>query len=107
MMTKPPEKKSHWTVEKKINKAKLKQLASSLEQELTEVSRKSTDMQSFANYEPLLNAIHRAKYMEICEAEVIPGMRYWRFETDMQLFLSSMPSLSEFEFALECWQREE
>lgn len=103
-MTTPADKPSQWIVGNEINKSKLKDLAVALERELTEVSKKSKDMQNFACYEPLLNAINRAKKMEISEAETIPGMRYWRFETDMQLFLSSMPSLSAFEFALECWR---
>lgn len=103
----PSEKIPEWIVDEKINKAKLKQLAINLELELGVVSAKSTDMKNFSKYEPLLNVIDRAKKMEINVAEAIPGMRYWRFETDMQLFISLMPTLSEFEFALECWRGKE
>lgn len=103
-MSASSENQSRWTVDEVLNKVRLKELAVALERELSDVSTKSTDMQNFAKYEPLRSAICRAKRMEINVAEVIPGMRFWRFETDMQSFLSFMPSLSKFEFALECWR---
>lgn len=102
-----PDSQHHWVNDEKVDKEKLKQLAIALEEELETVALKSKDMTEFAKYEPLLNAIKRAKAMEIEVAEELPGMRHWYFETDLQRYISLIPSLSKFEFALECWRLEE
>lgn len=66
-----------------MNKGELKRRAILLEQELKTTSSQSPDVAAFAAYEPMLNAISRAKAGEISDPEDIPGMRCLIYETGM------------------------
>lgn len=64
-----------------MNKGELKRRAILLERELQTTSCQSPDVAAFAAYEPMLDAISRAKAGEITEPEDIAGMRYLIYET--------------------------
>lgn len=66
-----------------MNKEELKRRAIALENELKTMSSQSADIAALAKYEPVVSAISRAKAGEITEPEDIPGMYYWKFETDV------------------------
>lgn len=109
-MDTPSENTPRWVVDEKINREKLRQLAIELEQKLKETIPQSKEIAEFAQYEPLISAIRRAKAMEIELPEELPGMRYWLFETDVGNYLEFKEFgevLSKFELVLKCWRREE
>lgn len=83
-----------------MNKEELKHRAVVLEQELKTKSGQSPDIAAFAEYEPLVSAIRRAKAGEIAEAEEIPGMRYWMFETNIPAFQSLELATARFRLLL-------
>jgi len=66
-----------------ISKERLRDAALALEEQLSVDAPSSLDIAAFAKYPPLVNAILRAKAMQIEQPEEIPGMRYWLFETDL------------------------
>jgi hypothetical protein len=83
-----------------MNTEELKRRALVLEEELKAVSKQSTDVAAFAAYEPLINAINRAKACEITSPEDLPGMRYWMFETDIPAFSSLELAIARFRLML-------
>ena len=87
-----------------MNKEELKQRAIALEQELNAMSSQSLDIAAFAEYEPLVSAIRRAKAGDIAEPEEIPGMRYWMYETDIPTFHSVELAFSRFSILLSGWK---
>ena len=64
-----------------MNIEELRKRAVALERELQNAASQSHQVAAFANYEPLVSAINRAKAGEINEPEEIPGMYHWHFET--------------------------
>ena len=66
-----------------MNIEELKKRAIDLEQELRMLADKSPEVAALAAYEPLTNAIQRAKKSEILELEEVSGMYYWKFETEI------------------------
>lgn len=83
-----------------MNKDELKLRAIALEQELSNAAHQSPDVAAFAQYEPLVSAIKRAKACEITRPEEIPGMRYWMFETNIPAFSAVELAFSSFSLLL-------
>lgn len=104
MSTSVPPQPSHITAEKKIDKNKLKDLAIQLEIELQDGASRSASISDLSKFKPLVDAIFRAKAMEINTAETIPGMDYWYLHTDLRGMLEEIPSLAKFELLLNAWR---
>lgn len=86
-----------------MNRAELKSRAIALEQALEGSTSQSRDVAAFAQYEPLVSAIKRAKAGEIHVPEELPGMRYWMFETDIPSFPELELAFSHFSVMLRGW----
>jgi hypothetical protein len=74
----------------------LKQLALSLEGELKIVSTKSNDMKQLSEFPSLLDAIRRAKSLDIVRNERVIGIDYFYLHSDMPEHQLLMPSIFEF-----------
>ena len=77
----------------------LKQLATSLEEELKLIASKSKDMKQLAEFSGLLDAIRRAKSLQITRNESIDGMGYFYLHSDMAEYRTFLPSLSKSDTA--------
>jgi hypothetical protein len=86
-----------------MNKDELRHRAILLEQALQLAASQSADVAAFAAYEPVVDAIRRAKAGEISAPEELPGLRYWLFETDIPAFPSVELALSRFSLLLQDW----
>jgi hypothetical protein len=65
-----------------------------------QLASQSVDVAAFAAYEPVVDAIRRAKAGEISVPEELPGMRYWLFETDMPAFKTLGDAFARFHLIL-------
>lgn len=83
-----------------MNKDELRHRAILLEQALQLAASQSADVAAFAAYEPVVDAIRRAKAGEISAPEELPGMRYWLFETDMPAFKTLGDAFARFHLLL-------
>ncbi len=86
-----------------MDKLKLKTFALVLESELSSAAAQSKEVAAFAEYEPLVTAIGRAKAEEITEPYELPGMRYWLFETNISDYKSLDEALARFRLLLSGW----
>lgn len=64
-----------------MNTSELRRRAIDLEKYFEGNTNKTSEVSALEAYEPLQNAIRRAKAGVISKPEKIPGMHYWNFES--------------------------
>ncbi len=84
-----------------MDKERLRDLAVVLDKEMRDGAEKSREVAKFAEYQPLVKAIGRAKGMEIDTPEELPGISWWLSETDIRSFKNLELAISNFRWFLE------